>query len=167
MERPNVFQSIESRPGKIGPYLGQLFSVPIVVGVFSVPIFALYDRLMRPPLRASVWDISGLLVLFGIGIVLGRLAGRRWDILFPTGIWVWVAPACVCVWDFLQDWLSSNEHAAAFSMSFRSVGAHEGLIRFIGTNPTFSLMGYSLGLYVAARVKRRTLPHRPQGLRSE
>jgi hypothetical protein len=155
-----MFQMIESRTSKIGLYLGQLLGVPIVVGVISLPVFALYDPLTRslPGASAGVWDVAGLMVLFGIGLVLGRLAGRRWDILLPTGLWVWVAPACASIGDFLQDWFSSNEHAAAFSMSFRSLGGHEGLIRFIGTNPTFSLMGYSLGLYLAARLKRRRRP---------
>jgi hypothetical protein len=152
-----MFETIESRPSRIVLYFVQLLAVPIVVGILSMPVFALYDRLTKslPGASAGVWDVAGLILLFGIGVVLGRFVSCYWDSLAPSGVWVWVPLACLSIWDFVGDWLNPYEHAEAFSIAFRSVGGHEGMVRFIGTDPAFSLMGYSLGLYLTRRRRKR------------
>ena len=166
-----MFETLEPRPdiaGSVSRYVGQVLAAPVVAGLISVPVFALYDRLTGPlpGAGAGLWDSAGLVLLFGIGFVVGRCAGLRWPGLCPTGLWVWVPPICVSVADFVGAWISPYERPQALSMFFRSTGAHEGLVRFVGTDPAFSLLGYSLGVYFAARVRRRRLAPHPRSPRT-
>jgi hypothetical protein len=77
------------------------------------------------------------------------LIWARIERLVPTGLWVWLPAVAVSFHNFLWAWFNAWEYDWAFSMFFRSVGGHEGAIRTIGTDPTLSLTGDSLGLYLA------------------
>jgi hypothetical protein len=151
-----MFETLRSRPSVAGAFLLQLVAVPVVVGALSLPVFALHDRIAESLAGpdAAIWDGPGVILLLAVGLVLGRFVGGRIESATPSGLWVWVLPFCMSVADFFSSWFSPSEHAEALSMMLRSSGPHEGVIRAIGTDTTMSLMGYSLDIYLAKRVRR-------------
>jgi hypothetical protein len=153
-----MFKTIESKPNLIGAYLAQLICVPIVVGLLALPIVLVYDRLTNSygrSITSAYWDAAGVVFFLIVGCIVGRLLAGRIESLVPTGLWVWLPAMVTFVLDFVGAWFNPWEHDEALSMAFRSVGGHEGMMRAIGTDPTLSLTGYSLGLYLAVRGRRR------------
>jgi hypothetical protein len=147
-----MFDSGEPRSNPVASFIAQLVFVPIAVGCFSVPAFSLYGLLEKMRLLGDPhgWEAIGVFLLFVIGLVFGRFAARRWPGLAPIGFWIWILPTCVLAAAFVRDWLNPLQRQEIFSMYFQPRGSHEGLTRFLLTDPSLSSIGYSIGLYCGA-----------------
>jgi hypothetical protein len=134
-------------------FVSQLLYGYLFVGFFAESASKLYDAHVSrdSPLRL------GDLVMWGIvGLLAGWSVARAKLSIVGTGKWIWVVPVPILAYSFLHDWLWRCEcyRDATTVYFYSSADLTRGLI----TGKAFSLTGYSLGAWIASRMRVRHDP---------
>lgn len=87
---------------------------------------------------------EGIVCIF-LGIVVGWITGRKVRKFLPIGRWIWVLPAIVVFPDIAREVLNSQP-VPWLPEEFFATGDNEGLGVFLFMLPTFSAVGYSIGM---------------------
>jgi hypothetical protein len=120
-------------------FVSQVLYVYFVIGFLSV----LYDAQFKrdSPLRPGYCLIVGI-----VGLLFGWSTARAKPSMATTGKWIWILPVPLFVYSFLHDWLWRCEFCPDAKTAYFYSAELEML-----TAPAFSLLGYSLGSWIASR----------------
>jgi hypothetical protein len=128
-------------------YFLQLLVFCPVVMLAGIPFSALLSILGlsgEHPSHTRFAGYEGLVCLF-VGITVGWIMGRKVPSFVPIGRWIWVLPAIVVFPDMVREGLRSQP-VPWLPEEFFATGGNEGLGVFFFMLPTFSAVGYSIGM---------------------
>jgi hypothetical protein len=120
-------------------FVAQVLYVYFVMGVLSV---------FYSPLRAGYCVIVGI-----VGLILGWTSARAKVSMAATGKWIWIVPVPLFAYSFLHDWF----WPCKFCPNATTAYFHSAELE-IFTAPAFSLSGYSIGSWIANRMRVQPRP---------
>jgi hypothetical protein len=152
-----VFETVDSP----GPFIGilryfiQLFLSYPVVMLTGIPFFALLPVLGLSGEHFSHIYFAGYraLVCIFVGSVVGWGVGRKVPSLMATGRWIWLLPAVIVFPDMVREGITVRPVPNLSEYLF-ATGGEGDLGVYLFTLPTFSALGYSIGV-VLVDVKAR------------
>jgi hypothetical protein len=124
----------------------------VFVGVVGLALSELFDAQFK---RDSPLRLGGLL-MFGIaGLGLGWATARRMPSAVSTAQWSWIVPVPLFAYSFLHDWLWRCQFCPdpKTTYFYPSAGL-DGMLTF----QAFSLAGYSIGSWIASRIRVQPRP---------
>jgi hypothetical protein len=141
---------MDDSPGFLKPafryFLQLLFFCPAIM-LATVPFSGLLSLLGlsgKHPSDTYFAGYEGIGCLF-VGIAVGWIVGRKAPSFVPIGRWVWVMPAIVVFPAMVREGLSSQP-VPWLPDEFFATGGNEGVGVFLLMLPTFSAVGYSIGI---------------------
>jgi hypothetical protein len=126
--------------------VSQVLYVYFVIGFLSV----LYDAQIKPdsPLRPGYCVIVGI-----VGLIFGWSTARAKPSMATTGKWIWIVPVPFFAYSFLHDWFWPCE----FCPNAKTAYFYSAELELV-TAPAFSLLGYSIGSWIASRMYVQPYP---------
>jgi hypothetical protein len=131
---------------------GQVFYAYVFGEVLGLALSEIYNTQIKrgSPLLAADAIIFGL-----VGLLLGWCTLTIRPSLLANARWIWIVPVPIFAFSFLHDWLWRCELCTDTKiLYFYSAGLTSGLI----TAPAFSLSGYSVGSWIASRLRVQPRP---------
>jgi hypothetical protein len=96
------------------------------------------------PSHVQFAGYEALVCLF-IGVLTGWVFGLKIPALISTGRWIWILPAIVVFPDMVRE-VSRSQSIPWLPEYFFATPGNEGLGVYLLTLPTFSALGYSIGM---------------------
>lgn len=152
---------------RILQYLLQLLTACPLIILVSDPFSAVLRILGLSGEHSSHTHFAGYegIACMFVGIVVGWFTGRKTSAFVLTGRWIWVLPAIVTFPDMIRQGLNLQP-VPRLPEEFFATGGNEGLGVVLFMFPTFSAIGYSIGMALVgtkprwARLTRHIpLPH--------
>jgi hypothetical protein len=134
---------------------GVLFIV-VGGGVIFALVRMYHDTVYNAQIKRGSPLRSGDAIIFGIaGLLVGWLTARAKLSVVASGKWIWIVPVPLFVCSFLHNWLWRCQFCPdAKTVYFYSSAGLDGML----TWPAFSLSGYSIGSWIANRMRVQPRP---------
>ena len=147
-------------------YLLQLFFFCPVVILASVPfqsLLSIFGLSGEHSSQTYFAGYEGIICIF-VGMGVGWITGRNVRLFVPIGRWIWVLPVIVIVPEIARE--VSNSHPVPWLPDmFFATGGNEGVGVFLFMLPTFSAVGYSIGMaLVGTKPKWESLTSMPSAV---
>jgi hypothetical protein len=158
-----MFEERAKQRSKTSWFLLQSVFVPLIAGFASAWLFVIFAAFIGLPAKpvliagpitrrsSMTGDILiSTLTLMAAGFVLSYVVANRWRSAISTGIWIWVLPSVLFAQAFVGSWNHPFiTRRSLLANYFQGLGGGgEGLHFAALTVPTFTTLGYSIGLMV-------------------
>jgi hypothetical protein len=138
--------------GPLARYTAQLLVLYPLTLIAGIPLFFLLPKCGIDGNLGYGVNFAGFdaLICVYMALLVGWVSGRQIPSLVRTGLWIWLLPTAVALYDIAPALLQSQA-APRLTEYVYATGSNEGLGVFLVTLPVSSTIGYSVGMLLARR----------------
>ena len=146
--------------GTLARYSAQLLVPYPLTLIAGIPLFLLLPKVGIDGDLGHGVTFAGFdaLICLYVALLVGWVSGKRMPSLIRTGLWVWLLPTALALYDIVPALLQSHV-APRLSEDVYATGNNEGLGVFLFTLPICSTIGYSIGMFLARGESACPRPH--------